>query len=422
MKSIRINLLSFFITLLLLLQMKFFYLFPFNAFYSFNSNQQQILMVITIFFAIVVMRLKPITDLKPSSFNIPIAIFIFYYFIELIISSIKNGQGIVNAFIASNFYLMVLGYFVFGYYIQSEGLEKLNNKIIIVSFLNIIICWLQYFFAKHGILITKMSLDNMRFGSVRLSDMAETVTSFGILIAFGRFENIKNSKRLKYLLMVIIGVLGNLIVAKGRVAIIALIMGLVVIEVMNQKRDPLKIMLVLVLVLVSLGVFFKTSVGQTYGNSFQQNAEANTAGIRQREYAYYNTQTNSSVSNLLFGIGFIRDNGDSMSVYLKGPTYMYSRTDIGFMGIVNALGIIGAIWYLLLLLLCGVYLYGRIRSMPKIDESSIVTIAFWLFQIIYLPTMATLNPFSITSFVLLLSITNYLYSKKNGKLVYQGSF
>lgn len=401
------KLLSFSVTLLLLLQMKFFYLIPVEQFYNINGNQQQILMIIVVLVTLLLMGFQPIVGLKPNHFSIGIFIFLIYYLGMLIYSAEKNGQGLVNAFAASNFYLMILGYYIFGYYLKVKGVRKLDNIIIVVSFINVLVCWLQFILAQHGVLIMKMSTDTMRFGSVRISDMSETITCFGILLAFTRYFFTKglNRNKILYLIMIILGVLGNLLVSKVRGTLIALLLGIITIVFFRYKNKPLHSIVALILMAICIPAFFKTSLGQTYKNSFSS-AETDTVSIRQREYTYYNSQTESSYSNLIFGVGFIRDNGDGMSEYLRGPAHVYSRTDIGILGIVNAIGIIGALWYLIMLIKSGIYIFGSVNVTRNL--ASIAFASFFIFQIAYLPTMATLNPFSITSFVILLSAANYL--------------
>lgn len=405
MRYARFNLLSFFVIILLLLQVKFFYLLPFEQFYNINSNQQQILMVIVSLVTILFTDLRPITKLKTNKFKLAILFFLIYYLLELVYSAIKNGQGILNAFVASNFYLMILTFFIFSYYIQEYGIRKFNNWVLVISLLNIIVCWLQFFLGSHGIFITKISTDSIRFGTIRISDMSETVTCLGILIASSRFAFIRGKNRWKYFLMMLLGIIGNLIVSKGRITIIALIVSMTVIFLIERRGKLLQILFFLLLSLVCIAGFFNTPIGRLYYSSLDS-VETDTASIRQREYSYYNLQTKSSTSNFLFGVGFIRDNGDGMSVYMKGPTHDYSRSDIGINGIANAIGLIGAIWYIILLFRCGIYIYMSRKNVSKCTYSIIVS--FFIFQLIYIPTMATLNPFSITSFTILLSFVNFI--------------
>ena len=411
MKQGRINILSFFVVLLLFLQVKFFYLVHFYQFYSINDNQQQILMVSIVFVAILCTNLRPINDLKNNNFKLGIVLFLIYYVILLIYSSIKNRQGLVNAFIASNFYLMILCYFIFAYYLQIEGLKKFNDKVLIIATINILVGWLQFFLVSHGVSIMKVSTDTVRFGTVRVLNMSETLTCFGILIASSRFLFLKSSKRYKYLLITLLGFTGNLLVSKVRGTIIALLFGMVVLLIVKYHDKPLQNIISLLLTIACIFCFFKTPVGQNYVSSLS-NSDTDTISIRQREFQYYDEQTTSSITNFLLGTGFIRDNGDAMSIYLKGPAHVYSRTDIGLFGIANAIGIIGVMWYLFLLLKCGICLYKIIKISLPIDVSATLIFSFFAFQVAYLPTMATLNPFSITSFVILMSATNFLIGKR----------
>lgn len=411
MRQGRINILSFFVVLLLLLQVKFFYLIPFSPFYIINDNQQQILMVLIVIITILCTNFRPINNLKNNNFKFEIILFLIYYAILLIYSSIRNGQGFVSAFIASNFYLMILGYFVFAYYIQTEGLRKFDDKVLVIATLNILAGWLQFFLVSHGVSIMKASSNTVRFGTIRVLNMSETLTCFGILIAFSRFLFTKSPNRYKYLLITILGFIGNVLVSKVRGTIIALFLGMVVLLFIKYRNKPLHNLIVLVFIAITVVAFFKTPIGQNYSSSLS-NSDTDTISIRQREFKYYDEQTTSSINNFILGTGFIRDNGDVMSMYLKGPAHVYSRTDIGLLGIANAIGILGVIWYLCTLLKCGINLCKILRISSNIDEAASLIFSLFIFQVAYLPTMATFNPFSITTFVILMSTTNFLIGKR----------
>lgn len=403
-KNLKISVISLLVALLLLLQVKLFYILPFSGFYSINSNQQQLLMVLITIATLIATNLRPISGEYHSVFNKEIVFFLLYYVFELIYSAIKNKQGIVNAFTASNFYLMIISFYIYSYYIKKNGLRRFDDIVITIATINIVVCWLQYFLAFHGIVFTKMQLSGTRFDSVRIQDMGETITCLGIILAANRWIFHSSSKRGKYIIITFLGILGNLIVSKGRITIIALISALVIMLMVKHRKNVLSTATILCAVFVVVALFFKTPLGEKYITSFT-NSESDTATIRSREYSYYLDQSEESVSNLIFGVGFIRDTGDEASNYLRGPAHQYSRTDIGFLGMLNSIGILGCIWYCVLLIKSLVILVSRRKKISKQLFSFIL--AFLAFHVVYLPTMATLNPFSITSFVLLLCYVEY---------------
>ena len=397
--KLKIHIPTLFVVLLFILQVKFFWILPINAFYIVNSNQQQILMVLVVIYAILRLDGRPLKQGTKSS-KILILFFIIYYFVELFISAIKNEQGLVNAFIASNFYLMILGYFIWMYYIRTKKREKFYKIVVIISTLNIIICWLQYLLSFKGIYFTQMSFTNIRFGSLRIGDISETFTSFGIIICVVYFLNKRSRVKWIYFIILVMGLLGSLIVSKGRITILAVFTSICVILLSKYKKNIVKVISTIVITVMMVFIFTQTSFGQVYLKSITE-AETDTGSIRIREMQYYNEQTKE---NIFLGVGFIRDNGDAMSSYLKGPAHQYSRTDIGIWGLANALGIIGVGWYIILTInmIKKIILISRYKK----DEHYLIIIGLMTFSLIYIPTMIMMNPYSITSLSILMAIVD----------------
>lgn len=405
---IKINRVSLLVVVLLLLQVKLFNLLPGNFFYSVNSNQQQILMVVIVVFTLTLYKFR-VLRLGKKAYSSYIGIFIIYYLVELFVSAFRNGQGLAEAFIASNFYLMLLFYFVLLIYFRNKGQEDFYNIIANISALNILICWLQYFLAYIGIYFTQIDATQLRFGSIRIYDMGETMTCFGIIICLVYFINFNHKKKWFYFVVACMGIVGNLIVSKGRVTLLALFVSSCVICIYRFKKNLAKVIGVILLIVLSAFAFLKTPVGQIYLNSLTD-VETNTSNIRNRELEYYNDQTTENITNFVIGVGFIRDNGDAMSNYLKGPAHQYSRTDIGIWGLANALGIIGVIWYVAVTL----NMVNKMRRISRLGGSDhyLILLGLMAFGIVYIPTMIMMNPYSITVFAILMALIDREYYKE----------
>lgn len=402
------NKISMVVLLLLLLQVKLFYLIPVNTFYDVNSNQQQILMIILVFFTWALYKFK-VPKLGRKSCSFFVGLFIVYYFFELLISALKNGQGLLDAFIASNFYLMLLFYFIILIYFQKQSQEDFYKIVVKISALNILLCWLQYILAYRDIYFMRINTNNLRFGSIRISDMGETMTSLGIIICIVYFLNCRYRKRWFYFTVALLGLLGNLIVSKGRITLLALFVSACFICVSKFRKNLAKVFGVILIVVIAVFVFFQTSMGQIYLNSISD-AETDTGSVRRRELEYYNAQTTENVVNFVTGVGFIRDNGDIMSRYLKGPAHQYSRTDIGIWGLANAIGIIGVMWYIMVTL----NMIVKIRRVSKWRKNTnyLIILGLMAFSIVYIPTMIMLNPYSITVFTILMALVDREYYKE----------
>lgn len=400
MNKITVDFLTLFMWILLLLQEKFFSLIPVNAFYQINGNQQQVLMLIILLITFFLFKGKPLLFGCKSTNNY-IIFFVAYYCFELLYSMVLNKQGLLNAFIASNFYLFILFYFFVFFFLYKRGVDKFYKIVIEISTINIIICWLQYFTAKIGIFFTKIDFSNVRFGSLRIGEIGDTLTTLGIFLCLYYFLNNKD-KKWQYFIIYLLGILGNMVVAKGRLNLIALVVCSLVYVFLSNKEKFYKI-IVLGTFLSALLIFFNlTPIGKNYLDSFS-NTETDTASIRVKEINYYKKQNREK---FLFGVGFIRDIGDEASDFLKGPTHEYSRTDVGIWGVANAMGIIAVIWYVLLTInLMKKLFYIRKNYSDGCSNEAI----FMIFSIICIPTKIFLSPFTITTQAILMGIIDYKY-------------
>lgn len=405
----------FIVVLLLLLQVKMFYLLPFQAFYSINSNQQQILMVAIIFISIVLDKFR-VMYWGRASFGRAIVYFLIYYIIELFISALKNGQGLIDAFIASNFYLVILMYFVLIRYFKNVELDNFWNLVVCISAMNIMVCWLQYLLSFKNIVFSHMNMGT-RFGTTRIADMGETLTCFGIIICVALFVHSEDrKKRIGYFVVAFGGILGNLLVNKGRMTLVALFVAVCAMCIAKYKKNLAKVLFVIALVIIAVIIFLQTPIGKVYMNSFNL-VETDTVSVRNREMAYYNEQTTANLGNFLIGVGFIRDDAAEKTLYLRGPARAYSRTDIGIWGLANGLGIVGVIWYLVvtLMIIKKVVVIAR----GKNQGNYLITLGLLVFSIMYIPTMIMMNPFSITTFTILLAIVDRQYLELSNRVSFK---
>ncbi len=407
-KKIKIS--SFFLALILLMQLKLFYLPRSGIFYSINSNQQQGLMLVFTLLAIVALKFRPFIYAEKIT-NKYVLFFICYYFFELVVSSIRNKQGLVDAFISSNFYLAILFYYFLQYYFSRIGKESFYKYIVFLSFINIVICLAQYTLANKGIYFMNVSQSLTRFGTIRIRAVSDTTTCFAIIVCVVMFLSSTNKrKKWWYLVVGVLGVIGQLLVSKGRVTILAVFVGCCAVFISRYRKHLSKVLLSIALIVVAVTIFFLTPIGKTYYLSTTElSTENNTGDIRLREIAYYNEQT---VQHPIMGVGFIRDNGDAMSNYLKGPNHRYSRTDIGIFGLANVFGIIGVVWFILL----NIQLTKKLFYIRKHngDDNYLIALGLMAYNIVYIPTMIMMNPYSITTLCILMSLidTGYLMTRK----------
>lgn len=388
---------------IILLLVQFFNIIPSEAFNRICGNQQEILVVVMI--AIYYLVKRRVARIQASDiFGRMIILFVLYYFVELVVSAVRNGQGIINAFIASNFYLTIFFYFICSEFCLKKGKEKFFQILIILSAIRIALCWLQYILVSSGIIFMSSAVISVRFGSIRLYNFADALNCLGIIVAFAFWmEKYKSRKYgLLCLFICIFGFLGMLIVSKGRLQMLALCVAIYMI-IYAKYHNRAKIFLYIGIILIAVVVFLQTPLGETYLDSIT-NIETDTLSVRGRELEYYNSQTKE---HLLLGVGFIRDNGDAMSDYLTGPVHQYSRTDIGIFGVANSLGLIGVAWYIITSMICAQKIY-RIGKRKR-DVGYYVLVGMFVYSIFCIPTVILFNAYGVTSYAIILALVEAGY-------------
>lgn len=340
MKKNRIN--DFLILLYLLLQVQFFKIVPFEFFYVLNYNQQQILMlgVVIIYFTY-----NKFTPFRIKRNRAIILLFVFWVLFEFLWSNYTYKQGLLNAFVAGNSYLLCLSYFMFAHYIQLYKYEKVFNYSVIIASINTFICWVQYlFYGKINIMYNIG--DDMRFGSIRISAISGSLSILVVIYLFYKFISSSKTNFFEKITFVFT-VLGILIVGKGRAVIIALFISIIIMTIHKNYKDSIKMYLVFITIFIFGIGFINSSLGETYLSSVNIGTSTDTLSIRGKEMTYYNDQT---IEHPIVGMGFIRDIPDNNNILLKGYTGQWSRSDIGFLGFANTFGVIAAIVLFLFLM------------------------------------------------------------------------
>lgn len=393
---------KFGILLVILLEVSFFsFNFLGNSFYSIHGNQQQILSVLCITIMILFCRFKPIIN-KKAIFRKTILYFLLLYLVVFVYSCLKYKQGIMNVFIASNFNLMLLFYFVLSFFFckNKRNFQWFNNTILNVALIYMIINLLQYFLYKVGIVFLHFNDNNVRLGALRINTASNAIIFLAIIIAFANILCKKSNK--KHIAVFILGIVSFIYVSRGRMAIVGLGITLVSMILYANKKNikRLIIYITLIFIIITIGLT-STSIGKMYLKSLETE---DTTSIRIREIEFYMEEFKESP---ILGVGFIRSMGHSeVTKIVRGPNVTYSRTDVGIVGFINEFGIMGILWYFYLLF----SMYCALKKITKeIDKSSILVFGIFVWNISYLPSMMLFYPFSVIIIPIELAYLNHIY-------------
>lgn len=141
---------------------------------------------------------------------------------------------------------------------------------------------------------------------------------------------------------VALGMIHIVIIGKTRTLIAFTLMTMVVTYIyLTKKSKNLKLMVAICCGIGFVGIEASTIV-KTIGELFLDNSVT----FRLRAIEFYLDQV---WKRPLFGMGFIGSGNEALKYTLYGPQMQFYRTDVGFIGFLNEFGIIGALWFFILM-------------------------------------------------------------------------
>ena len=359
--------------------------------------------VICIFLQLGLTLFAPIKK-KGAVFATNIFLFLIWYLFEFIFSCTKYGQGAVNVFITSNYCFILLLYFTVRYYLIYFSIDDFNEIVVSISLINMVLHLIQKVLYP-GFLFLFFDENNMRMGELRLGHSTSALTLLGFFIAFCKIMTPQAKRSIKHYLTVFMGIASTFLVSRGRFTIIAVFITIIYILCYVYKKNAIKIIFGALAVAIVVVVFLKfTSLGQSYMTSLTLE---DTGSFRLLEMDYY---WNSLKQNPIFGMGFIRQMGfvDQATHLVTGPNYHFSRTDVGLVGLASTFGLVGLIWYVLLLLKMRRMIWKKRTGM--VNELEMLVRSIFVWNLIYIPTMILFGPFSISVFAIELAYIDYFYT------------
>lgn len=374
-----------------------------DLFYLTTNNALKVLLSCVTLITCVLLLIKCFfSKEKKFIFNKFILFFIIYSFVEIVISVYRYSLSIISVFAVAKYIFIIMAYYIFSFYIRKKDKNKFVNIVMLFSLICSIVMLLQYFlYPKYGLFLNIMRY-GFRFSSLRIYE-GEGLINIGIVIAFGSLIN-KNFKfRVLPYLTFIIGLLEAIFVQKTRMVLLCIILTCVLVYLVKNIKRIGRLYLFILFLLIIIGIVQNTSLFSEYKSSFS--TDDNSYTIRQAEIAFYLKQFSE---NMLFGMSFIPYNASSFTdMILRGPYDNYYRDDVGIIGFMNTFGLIGLVWFILML---GKVTRIIILSVQKKSiNDNYETISFLLFVVFSLWTLIIMDPQRIIGFPILLALVDYLY-------------
>lgn len=393
---------------ILLLEVQLFSLLPYaEKIQKYNNPAQKFIIVIIILITLIILN-KRLSINKKYLFKWNVIIFSIIYFEIIILSLIRYNQTIRNLMLNSNYCLVILAYFIFSYYlVDSKNLIKFKNIIIIMSAILSILYIAQYAVYEHNIIFLSIDLDALRFNSLRISQLSDFI-SLGFILAYSNLinkEGIGKKSKIVGLVAVIVDAYEIVFVAKTRVLLLIVVCAFLLMTFLRFRKEK-KVFMAIPIVIILAIVFYKSPIFDQYIQL--SNYDSYSAYARTYEIDYYMEQF---YHNPFFGMGFMvsREVGDENYYIARGPLGIAYRSDVGIIGFLNTVGIIGLIWYLHLLFKC---LYYILRLFRK-DEISknIEVLGIFAYIILGSSTLIIMDPYRIMILPIFISIIDSICSQ-----------
>lgn len=250
-----------------------------------------------------------------------------------------------TAFGSQFFYLILLAYFPIIYYLNSwKKLCKFMNVIEVISIILCCVLLVQLvLFYSTGIKFIKITA--LINGNGRIYSVAEGFIRISVLISAYKlisnkfkFSNIKKS-----FINLILSVFCILNVDQSRVYFLSVAASIVIMIILNNgfklKISKLFLYIVVIIGIVYLIYLISNSLLLTLGDSTNGSNYARRDAIQ-----YYLPLIKEHIWTGLGNV--IVGSSNNLYSYLKGPMGIYNYNDLGIFGILVSLGILGALWYL----------------------------------------------------------------------------
>lgn len=382
-----------------LLETQFFYLIRSEILYEIINPYQKITIVLLIVTSCSILFID-LLNFKRFIFNKHVFFFLILFFIEIVRTVYKYNVGIIPVISSYNYLFIILGYYIFRYYIQRKGKENFINLVLFFSLFCSILISLQYIlYPKLGLFL---NVDySYRFLSMRITQ-GEGLINIGIVLAFGVLVN----KNFKFMLLpyltFLVGVYELIFVQKTRMVILCIIISCITVFLLKNVKKVQNVFLLFIFLFILLGTIQNTELLNKYTESISN--EDVSLRVRQEANSFF---LNQFYENKFLGMGLIPSNvSDFTDNLLYGPNRIYFKSDVGLVGFINTFGISGLICFLLLYFKIITILIKSIKNGSIRNNYEVLTLS--LFVITSSWTLLIFNYQRIITLPILLAVLDYV--------------
>lgn len=350
------------------------------------------LLVISIGYLIIRPFNRKLILYKKLNTNVLAQSWILIIIIEIILSSFYYGnkQSIImtlkEAFVPL---AMVTAFYAWKNVSRREGIEYIIDTLIKVSMVCSIMAIIAYILLdKTGNNFFNLDVNNYSF--YRYNKPHFMIGSMVVIPAtiFIWIKILEKNRDKWNVIMLILNLIHIIIIGKTRTLISFVVITLLIIYVyFTKKTKKIKICVTILSVFV-----FALIEGSTIISSLSTLFNDNSVIFRINAIGFYMQQIKS---HPLFGMGFIGRGNVLLQTLLYGAKMQYYRTDVGLIGFMDEYGIIGAIWFLTLIL----YSYKKLKFTIKKNRKDRIVI--YASSFLFFIVISAINLFAIDGFRLI---------------------
>lgn len=357
---------------------------------------------------------KGIKKIKKTDGTFLTKIFFYIFCVQIILSiySIRTyGETILDMLICAGEYFILLLTYVIMLSFYKDGEEFLLNRVYIIELIYILIVLIcSFFYNKWGVSLFAFTLskDGLKYGRIRLG-----LGPLGALFFIYSFKKILRKEKILFsIFSLLIGLLGLFYSEMTRANQIAIIATLFCMWIFNREggiRNTIKYFVFI----IGAVFFFNSELFTRIINSFSSNevinSQASSTVARINAIEYFSKYTRD---NPLMGMGWVRPYTPRLTRIWAGPNEAAFFDDIGFLGQFFRLGILGASYYVIILIRM-IYIIWRL---DKNDKNKLVLIGILFYLICTMPSLNCFDGQRILAMPFYLAIYEYSYmTHKNMK-------
>lgn len=337
------------------------------------------------------------------AFRFDVMLFVFLVIAQMFISRFRYGQSVSCCIKAGIYYFAILFYYIITYKDKERRtIEYIKNCFIYISFLLSVVLIIQYF-VYDRMRITFIGVDlsrAFRMDGVRITDGMYFI-SLGIIFTLSKILNYRKEFTIRRFVFYIMSLGLDLfyIVFVSKTRAILIVIGTVMAGMMLFSGNSVKKKLIIILVsTVGIIIFANSNILKKYMEIGQ--TDTYSTSIRLEAIQYY---VNQIEDNKLFGTGLIyeKDNHDKLSYILHGPETKYFKSDVGIFAIYNTFGMLGLLWYILIIIKFIRILFRKYKM--KIVCNNVDSIGLFIYFIATTPTLNMVSPDLITYMAIIMA-------------------